>query len=315
MSISEQNHLVGRRSTVAAGDGTTLAVREFGRPDAALTVVFVHGHCLRMQSWTELRTHVEDVWGEDTRIVLYDHRGHGESGAATPDSCTIDQLGEDLADVIRAVVPVGPFVLIGHSMGGMTALSYARQYPDAVGSRLVGVGLIATSAGGITDDGLGRCLAHPAVSAFQAAVRRAPRLMSGAKRLSRGVCAPIVRTAGCGSHKVSPRVVTLATAMLGDTSIVTMAGFLGAFRGLDEVAGLAALASIPTLVLCGSDDLMTPMRHSETLASHLPDARLVRIAQAGHMVILERAHEVADAIVELVTAARRAHVGDLALAR
>ena len=58
MSTSEQNHLVGRRSTVAAGDGTTLAVREFGRSDAALTVVFVHGHCLRMQSWTELRTHV-----------------------------------------------------------------------------------------------------------------------------------------------------------------------------------------------------------------------------------------------------------------
>ena len=93
------------------------------------------------------------------------------------------------------------------------------------------------------------------------------------------------------------------------------AGFLGAFRGLDEVSGLAALASIPTLVLCGSDDLMTPMRHSETLAAHLPDARLVRVAQAGHMVILERAHEVAEAIVELVTAARRAHVGDLALAR
>ncbi|MBY4127864.1 alpha/beta hydrolase [Rhodococcus fascians] len=315
MNTSEQIHQVGRRSTVAAADGTALAVREFGCANAPLTVVFVHGHCLRMQSWTDLKQQVAQTWGDDVRIVMYDHRGHGESSAATPESCTIDQLGEDLADVIRAVVPVGPFVVIGHSMGGMTALSYARQYPDSIGSRLVGVGLIATSAGGITDDGLGSCLAHPAVAAFQAAVRRAPRLMSGAKKLSRGVCAPIVRTAGCGSRTVSPRVVTLATAMLGETSIVTLAGFLGAFRGLDEIAGLAALATIPTLVLCGSDDLMTPMRHSETLASHLPDARLVRVAQAGHMVILERAQEVADAIVELVTAARRAHVSDLALAR
>ena len=315
MNTSEQIHQVGRRSTVAAADGTALAVREFGCSDAPLTVVFVHGHCLRMQSWTDVRREVERTWGDDVRIVMYDHRGHGESSAAVPENCTIDQLGEDLADVIRAVVPVGPFVVIGHSMGGMTALSYARQYPDAIGSRLVGVGLIATSAGGITDDGLGSCLAHPAVAVFQAAVRRAPRLMSGAKKLSRGVCAPIVRTAGCGSRTVSPRVVTLATAMLGETSIVTMAGFLGAFRGLDEIAGLAALATIPTLVLCGSDDLMTPMRHSETLASHLPGARLVRVAQAGHMVILERAHEVANDIVELVTAARRAHVSDLALAR
>ncbi|OZC74254.1 alpha/beta hydrolase [Rhodococcus sp. 06-462-5] len=315
MITSEQTHRIGRRSTVAAGDGTALAVREFGHPDAPLTVVFVHGHCLRMQSWTDLRRQVERSWGDDVRIVMYDHRGHGESNAATPDSCTMDRLGEDLADVIRAVIPSGPFVVVGHSMGGMTALSYARQNPEAIGSRLVGVGLIATSAGGITDDGLGSCLAHPAVSAFRAAVRRAPRLMSGAKKLSRGVCAPIVRTAGCGSRKVSPRVVTLATAMLGETSIVTMAGFLGAFCALDEVAGLAALASIPTLVLCGSDDLMTPMRHSETLAAHLPDTRLVRVAQAGHMVILERAHEVAEAVVELVTAARRAHVADLALAR
>ncbi|MDV7988760.1 alpha/beta hydrolase [Rhodococcus sp. IEGM 1374] len=315
MITSEQSHQVGRRSTVAAGDGTGLAVREFGHPNAPLTAVFVHGHCLRMQSWTDLREQVEHAWGDDVRIVMYDHRGHGESSAAAPESCTIDQLGEDLADVIRAMVPSGPFVVVGHSMGGMTALSYARQNPEAIGTRLVGVGLIATSAGGITDDGLGSALAHPAVSVFQAAVRRAPRLMSGAKRLSRGVWAPIVRTAGCGSRRVGPRVVTLATAMLGETSIVTLAGFLGAFRGLDEVAGLAALASIPTLVLCGSDDLMTPMRHSETIAEHLPDARLVCVAEAGHMVILERAHEVADAVVELVTAARRAHVRDLALAR
>ncbi len=190
-----KSHQVGRRSTVAAGDGTALAVREFGHPNAPLTAVFVHGHCLRMQSWTDLREQVEHAWGNDVRIVMYDHRGHGESSAAAPESCTIDQLGEDLADVIRAMVPSGPFVVVGHSMGGMTALSYARQNPEAIGTRLVGVGLIATSAGGITDDGLGSALAHPAVSVFQAAVRRAPRLMSGAKRLSRGVWAPIVRTA------------------------------------------------------------------------------------------------------------------------
>ena len=315
MYPTEQSHQVGRRSSVAACDGTTLAVREFGHPNAPLTVVFVHGHCLRMQSWTDLRQQLEQTWGEDVRIVMYDHRGHGESSAASPESYTIDRLGEDLADVIRAVVPSGPFVVIGHSMGGMTALSYARHNPDAIGSRLIGVGLIATSAGGITDDGLGHCLAHPAVSAFRAAVRRAPRLMSGAKKLSRGVCAPIVRTAGYGSRRVSPRVITLATAMLGDTSIVTMAAFLEAFRGLDEIAGLAVLASIPALVLCGSDDLMTPMRHSETIAAHLPEARLVRVAQAGHMVILERATEVAEAVVELAAAARAAHVRDLALAR
>lgn len=315
MDTGETTEQLGRRSTVAAGDGTALAVREFGSPDAPLTAVFVHGHCLRMQSWSDLRQQVESVWGGEVRVVLYDHRGHGESSASSVDTYTIDQLGRDLADVLRAVVPSGPFVVIGHSMGGMAALSYARQYPESVGSRLVGVALLATSSGGITDDGLGASLAHPMVSLFGSAVSRAPRVMSGAKRLSRGLCAPLVRTAGYGSRKVSPRVVTLATAMLGETSIVTMAGFLGAFRGLDESAGLAALATIPTLVLCGSEDVMTPMRHSETIASHLPLARLVRVEQAGHMVILERAREVADAVVELVAGARLRCVGDLELAR
>ncbi|WP_186629149.1 alpha/beta fold hydrolase [Rhodococcus sp. BP22] len=295
-----------RRSTVVTDDGTTLAVHESGRLDAGLTVVFVHGHCLRMESWFDVRDELEQSWGADVRMVFYDHRGHGASGSADAESYTIDNLGRDLGAVVRAVVPTGRYVIVGHSMGGMTTMSYARQHLGEVGDRLVGVGLVATASSGLAEEGLGVCLAHPLVTMFQSAVRRAPSIMGITKRLSRGVCAPIVRAAGCGSRRVRPRVVALATAMLNDTSVVTMAGFLGSLHDFDERESLAALAVVPTFVLCGSEDLMTPIRHSHAIAALLPAARMVSIENAGHMVILERAAEVADAIRTLVMAAETA---------
>ncbi|WP_256895750.1 alpha/beta fold hydrolase [Rhodococcus sp. 1163] len=178
-----------RFSTVATDDGTTLAVHESGRLDAGLTVVFVHGHCLRMESWFDVRDELEQSWGADVRMVFYDHRGHGASGSADAESYTIDTLGRDLGAVVRAVVPTGRYVIVGHSMGGMTTMSYARQHLGEVGERLVGVGLVATASSGLAEEGLGVCLAHPLLAMFQSAVRRAPSIMAITKRMSRG-CAP-----------------------------------------------------------------------------------------------------------------------------
>ena len=291
------------RSTVVTDDGTALSVYETGRRDAPLTVVFVHGHCLAKESWFDVRDQLRKTWADEVRMVFYDHRGHGSSAAADASTYTIEQLGRDLGAVIRAMVPTGRYVVIGHSMGGMTAMSYARQHLAELGSRLVGVGLIASAANGIAEEGLGACLAHPVVSMFRTAVRRAPSVMAASKRLSRGICAPIVRAAGCGSRRVSPRVVALASAMLNETSVVTMAGFLGSLHEFDESENLPALAVVPTLVLCGSDDLMTPIRHSRVIADFLPAARMVTVEKAGHMVILERAGEVADAVATLVAQA------------
>ena len=293
-----------RRVTVCADDGVPLSVQEFGRHDAELTVVFVHGHCLRSESWAFLRDCLDREWGPDVRTVFYDHRGHGDSGAGPVDTYTIDQLGRDLDAVIRTVVPVGPIVLVGHSMGAMAAMVYARQNPHSIGDRIVGVGLLATAASRITEAGLGRCLRRPAVTVLQVAVRRAPALMRASKRLSRSVCEPIVRNAGFGNRKVSPRVVAFAAAMLNDTSIVTMSSFLGSLIEFDESESLPALGRIPTLVLGGSADLMTPFEHSVAIASMMPGSNLVCLDGAGHGVIFDRAADVARSIFDLVDRAR-----------
>ncbi|WP_067676560.1 alpha/beta fold hydrolase [Nocardia miyunensis] len=296
----------GRRATVSADDGTPLAVRVFGPDDASLTVVFVHGHCLRADSWSFLREHLRPHWDSSTRMVFYDHRGHGESGAADPSSYTIDQLGHDLDAVLRTVAPTGPVVLVGHSMGAMVVLAYTRLHPATIGARVVGVALLASAAGGVTSVGLARVLHRHAVTSFQVAVRRAPRIMQASKQFGRRILEPLVREASFGTRTVSPRMVAVATAMLNDTPLLTMASFLDSLIRFDETATLALLSDLPALVLAGSADIMIPFAHSVVLASQLSAAELVRLDGAGHSVILERTEEVAIAILALVDRARTA---------
>ncbi|MFD6155392.1 alpha/beta fold hydrolase [Nocardia sp. NPDC060256] len=290
----------GHRVTVSAEDGVPISVRAFGTDSASLTVVFVHGHCLRTESWSFLRDELLRQWGAETRMVFYDHRGHGESGEAHPSTYTIDQLGRDLDTVLRTVAPTGPVILIGHSMGAMVVLAYSRLFPETIGTRIVGVGLIAGAANGLTEVGLGRFLKRRAVNSLQVAVVRAPRVMQGSKRLSRRLFEPIMRAANTGTRRVNPRMVAVATAMLNDTPLLTMSSFLASLITFDETATLHRLGTIPALVLAGTADIVVPFAHSVVLASQLAGSQLVPLEGAGHSVIFERAEEVALSIVGLV---------------
>ncbi|UAK30229.1 alpha/beta hydrolase [Nocardia asteroides] len=291
-----------RRATVSTEDGVALAVREYGPRDADLTVVLLHGHCLRTESWTYVRDALLRRYA-GARVVCYDHRGHGESAAASRRTYNLEQLGRDLRDVLDAVAPTGPVVLVGHSMGGMTALTYASRNPHEIGTRIVGVALLATAASGLADAGFGRLLRNPVVSLFQAAVRRAPGVMHHAKLMACKLFAPVIRTAEFGDRKVSPRVLALANAMRNETPIVTMASFLSDFMVYDRTDALPVLSKIPTLVLCGSADLMTPPSHSVAMAAAVEYSDFVMVDGAGHSVILEQPGQVAAAIARLMARA------------
>lgn len=289
-----------RRRTVHTADGIPLAVTETGESGAEVTVVFIHGHCLRSDSWEALQTHLAAQSGRNVRMVSYDHRGHGKSGSAPAQTYTIDQLARDLDTVLRDIAPHGPVVLVGHSMGGMAVMSYARQFPHMIGTRVIGVGLIATAAYGLSDSGLGQLLHHPLAFLLHRAVNRAPGLMEFPHRLSRLVARHIVRATAFGEGRVSPHITSLVTAMINETALATKIGFLRSLLHLDEGKTLAALSKIPALVLCGSSDHMTPFAHSEAIAAELPTAHLVQVEGAGHSVMLERAREVASALSSFI---------------
>ncbi|OZC55837.1 alpha/beta fold hydrolase [Rhodococcoides fascians] len=291
-----------RGSIVIADDGVPLAVREVGPTDAPITAVFVHGYCLRMASWHFQRQALEQEWGSKVRMVFYDQRGHGKSGIPTPESCTIAQLGLDLDAVIRAVAPRGHLMLIGHSMGGMTVLSMARQKPELVRERVVGVGLISTTAAGLAETGLGRSLDNPVVDAFRLAVRTSPGVVQFGRGAAKTLIAPVLRAASYGT-RVSPRLVDFSQKMIDDTSVVTIVNFLETLELHDESDALAELLRIPTTVVCGDDDWIIPFDSSVALADALPEAEMVRIRQAGHLVQLEFPDKVNAALVRLGTRA------------
>ncbi|NMM87879.1 alpha/beta hydrolase [Rhodococcus sp. SRB_17] len=293
-----------RSSVVRTEDGVDLAVREVGPDGAPLTVVFVHGYCLSALSWHFQRRQLAERWGDDVRMVFYDQRGHGDSGKSKAANCTVSQLGRDLATVVEATVPTGPVVLVGHSMGGMTILALAGQRPEWFeGGRVVGVGLVSTTAAGLAETGLTRNLQNPVIDGFRLAVRTSPGVVQHARGAARVLITPILRAASYGTD-VSPRLHELSDGMLDRTSVVTIVNFLRTLELHDESSSLPVLAHTPAVVICGDQDMMIPFSSSQRLAADLPDSELVRVRGAGHLVQLEFPAIVTDAIEHLVARTR-----------
>ena len=289
-----------RSVVVTTPDGVPLAVREVGPADARLTVVFAHGFCLRMGAFHFQRARLAEQWGDQVRMVFYDQRGHGLSGDAPPDTFTVPQLGQDLEAVLAVMAPRGLVVLVGHSMGGMTVLSHARQFPKRYPNRIVGAAMIASAAEGVSRSPLGEILRNPALEAARFAVRYAPKTVNHGRGAARSIIGPVLRAASYGDEKVSRSVVAFSEKMMHETAMTTMIGFLHALEVHDETAGLKTLAKVPTLIACGDHDLLTPMEYSQDMAVTLPKSELVIAEGAGHLVQLEQPEVIDDALVRLV---------------
>lgn len=289
-----------RTYVVTTPDGVPLAVREVGPLDAPLTMVFVHGFCLRMGAFHFQRTRLPERLGPRVRMVFYDQRGHGRSGDAAPESYTLTQLGKDLESVLKVVAPRGVVVLVGHSMGGMTVLSHAGQFPDQYGRRIVGAALISSAAEGVSRSPLGEILKNPALEAFRFTARSAPKLIHRGRNVSRSLIGPILRAASYSDLHVSRSLDAFSQRMMNGTPIPTMVEFLDALEEHDETGGLWTLLRIPTLIACGDHDLLTPDEYSRKMAASLPLSELVIVPGASHLALLDKPDAINDGLVRLV---------------
>lgn len=297
-----------RVGTVLADDGVALHVEEVGPTGAALTVVLVHGYTQEMAVWHYQR---QTLARSGDRVVLYDHRSHGRSGRSTPEASTVDQLGADLQRVLGQVVPTGPVVLVGHSMGGMTVMALAARAPELFGPRVCGVVLMSTSTGRMTE----LTLRLPA-AAMPVTRRVLPWLTRGlhsraalvehGRRLGSDLAFLVARRMAFGTTDVSPSLVAFVEQMAANTPVEVVAEFFDTLAGHDKLAALEAMRELPVLVLVGGRDLMTPRAHSDAIAAALPGAELVVVEGAGHMVQLERPDVVSPQLQELVERARAA---------
>lgn len=289
-----------RGCVVTTADGVPLIVREVGPVTAPLTVVFAHGFCQRMGAYHFQRAALAQRWGDQVRMVYYDQRGHGQSGEAPIETYTVEQLGQDLEIILQVMVPRGPVVVVGHSMGGMTVLSHARQFPENYGRRIVGAALISSAAQGVSRSPLGEILQNPALEAVRFAARYSPKLVHRTRGAVRSMLRPILNTASFGDARISRSVATFNETMIHATPVATLVEFLHALEVHDETAALPVLARIPTLIACGDRDLLTPVRNSEEMAAALPDSLLVIVPGAAHLVQMERPEVINDALVRLV---------------
>ena len=310
-------HTATESLTVTADDGLALHV-EIDAPDTSSlsrrhlagrtpTVVLVHGFSLTMQCWVLQR---RALIHSGFRVVTYDQRGHGRSGQPSLESCTVAQLGRDLAAVMDATCTSGPVVLIGHSMGGMTVMSYAGQHPDVVRDRVLAVALVATSSGGdeMTEFGLGATVGRVVGTLGPGVLTRLSRHagpIGALRRMGRGVQDAVVQRWAFDSP-VSTELVQLVGDMIFTTSFDVMAAFLPDFDSLDIAADLAPLTGIETLVINGAGDLVTPPSHSEEIVRLIPGAEHVVIQDAGHILMLEHPQIVTQQLLMLIARAQRA---------
>ncbi|WP_055700715.1 alpha/beta fold hydrolase [Streptomyces silaceus] len=318
--------LRGMPGTAYADDGTELSYeveeveadsaqaprrrRLFGRrAPAPVTVVFSHGYCLNQDSWHFQRAALRGV----VRAVYWDQRSHGRSGRGADQvdrkaPVSIDQLGRDLKAVIDAAAPEGPIILVGHSMGGMTSMALADQFPELIRERVVGVALVGTSSGRLGEVNFGLPVAGMnAVRRVLPGVLRAlgsqAELVERGRRATADLFAGVIKRYSFSRKDVDPAIARFAERMIEATPIDVVAEFYPAFAEHEKADALEHFAGLPVLVLAGDKDLVTPSEHSEAIADRLPEAELVLVPDAGHLVMLEHPEVVTDRLADLLVRA------------
>lgn len=280
--------LPGTPRVVTTDDGIALHAEETG--DGPLTIVFVHGYALSMHCWHYQRRDLEDLG----RLVFYDQRAHGRSDRGPAEHLTVDQLGRDLDAVLTQLVPTGPVVLIGHSMGGMTIMALAHHRPELFGDRVSGVVLVSTSPGKLAEIGfrlpvrVSGVLTGSLLPRVDSLIGKRPSLVERGRRVGSDLAFVMSRRYGFGDDP-SPAQVEFVERMLAATPVDVITGFARSIVDHDKYEALDVLAKVPTMVLIGGEDKITPPALSDQIAARIAEAQLVCLAGAGHMVMLERA--------------------------
>lgn len=271
--------------TLMSSDGVTLNVEIDEAERKTPTIIFLHGWVENIDLWHYQRLALRGR----VRMVFADLRSHGRSGRSYSDNSSLADMADDLVTVIKQIVPRGPIILVGHSMGGMTIMKLAQEQPDLFGGRVKGVVLLGTSSG--------RLMRNSPV------LRRVvPLLRTGAPLLDWGRqfnSYSVIRRWALGP-RAKERHVDMANEMILKAPTHVLSDFYPNFVDLDLTSGLEALGRARTTVIGGTADQLTPIKHSRRLADLIPDAKLVVVEGAGHMMMFEQHQMVTEAIEDVL---------------
>lgn len=279
-----------RELTAVSADGARLHVEVHG-PEGAPAVVLVHGWTCSTAFWAaQIR-----ALADGHRVIAYDQRGHGRSPASL--TCSTDALADDLEAVLEATLAPGEqAVIAGHSMGGMTVMAASAQ--PAFRERAAAALLLST--------GSSQLVAESLVVPIRAGRLRTwlTRKILGA-RPSMGPVTPVAKwvlkygTMGAGSSPVMVEACARIVHACPRKVRYTWAHVL-ALLDLDQ--GVRELR-VPTAVVVGTADRLTPPVRSRAMAAVLPECvGLTELPGIGHMTPVEAPELVSSRIRELVAA-------------
>jgi pimeloyl-ACP methyl ester carboxylesterase len=284
----------GEQRTVRAADGTCLNARIFGPADAP-TVVLAHGWTEELRFWSDM---IADLSARGLRLVAFDLRGHGASGRATDGDYSPRRFGEDVEAILEAcMAPGGPATVVGHSLGAMSIVAWAEHHDvrrRACAAALINTGLADLISGHLLFGEAARWLRQPV----------AGRLLLGshapAPRFSSPLLQAVLRYGAFGPSATIGQVAFYERMLIACPADVRAAcGVAMSEMNLQEVV---TRLTVPTLVIAGACDRLTPPAHARRIVATLPEpAGLMVLPDTGHMSPLERPTECSRAIYELVT--------------
>jgi pimeloyl-ACP methyl ester carboxylesterase len=288
---------------VITPDGVVVHTEVDEGPSDDFALVFVHGYGLNLDCWHFQRRHFRGR----LRQVFYDQRSHGRSSRSEAELCRIPQLADDLYQVLQEVVGDAPVIMIGHSMGGMTIMRLAQTRPELFGSQILGVALFSTSAGELLDHspirGIPGRTFHRVAEPVMAGLNRIPELVAQGRRAGSDLGYVVTRRLAFGPE-VPTSYVDFASEMLSQIPLEVVADYYPAFAELDEFRALEVLSTVPTVVVGGEDDVITPIEHTARIIDLLPKAEAIRVENCGHLGMIEKHEIFNDALDRLIDRVR-----------
>lgn len=253
-------------------DGGTLAVEVQGEGPALL---LVHGFPLDHAMWSNQLGEVSG-W----RSIAPDLRGAGASDVPA-DGYSMARYAEDLRRICAAL-DLQTLVCCGFSMGGYILFEFLRRYPQLVRALI----LCDTRAEADTPEGQHTRDEHAAL----------------VERDGLGALADVLlpKLLGATSRTLNPSLTERVRAIVLRQPIAGVVGALRAMRGRpDSMSGLSGIR-VPTLVICGAEDTVTPPAQAKTMAQRIPGARYAEVEGAGHLAPLEQPDRVTAAVREFL---------------
>lgn len=257
-------------------------------PSGKTALVFLHGITLDMTTWHYQWRHFSDSY----RCILVDLRAHGRSAKPPDGDYSLMAMGKDVKAVLDAAVPDGHAILIGHSMGAMAMLAFARQFPQEFGGRVRGAVFVDTGASDLAREAFGGFGTRIAATLrrvgdrYSARPELAERLQERIGRYGTDLTFLVAWATNFGPGASPSQVEHVARISAGTPVEV----WVHTLRDLLEMDLRHAIehVRVPSLVIVGDRDLLTPKTSAQALRAALPDARAVVITGAGHISMLER---------------------------